>query len=125
MSAFKNWRAKDGMPSGRGGHDFDEFVLWLATKKKDAIHLEVMGDHDLFIDIAGVLFNLHVTKAGAVLKLTLRVYELAAAWQMRVTVEGVVYRDYEPGVPVLANAPLVMANWAFESTTPAQETAKR
>lgn len=69
VSAFWNWRAKDADGPNLTGVDFDELVLWLATKKKDVIHLEVMNDHDLFIDIAGVIFNLHVTRKGAVLRL--------------------------------------------------------
>lgn len=73
MSAFLEWRAKDADGENVRGVDFDEFVLWLRSpnKRKDVVHLEVMGDHDLFISIAGVIFNLHVTqKGGAELKLT-------------------------------------------------------
>lgn len=69
MSHFTNWRAKDAAPTGCGGHEFDEFVLWLATRKKHVVHMEVMNDHDLFVDLAGVIFNLHVTNDGAQLRL--------------------------------------------------------
>jgi hypothetical protein len=73
VSNFLNWRAKDELPTQAVGNDFDEFVLWIASRNKSrrvvGVHLDVMNDRDLFIEIAGVIFNLHVTRAGAQLRL--------------------------------------------------------
>jgi hypothetical protein len=73
---FARWRAHGYREDPHGGEDridhmadngavpFDECVV--ALTREACVHIEVMGDRDLFVGIGDVIMSVHVAKDGTV-----------------------------------------------------------